>query len=72
MSIPSASEIRVMRAARGLSQFQAARLIGMNRDTWSRWETGKSSPSRFVWPKLRIALAAWDKAHPNRAPDPLA
>jgi transcriptional regulator with XRE-family HTH domain len=44
------SDIRAARKAAGLTQTEAAALIGVQRVTWTRWECGLSPPpSEYVW-----------------------
>lgn len=40
MTTPSPSEIRTYRLAAGLTQAQAAAVIGVDRRSWQRWEAG--------------------------------
>jgi len=42
--VPSPTDIRSARERTGLTQTEAAALIGVSRVTWTRWETGITPP----------------------------
>lgn len=43
---PAPTEVRAARAAAKLTQAAAAQLMGVDRVTWARWETGERNMSR--------------------------
>lgn len=43
---PWPERLRRFRTDRGLTQTDAAKLVGVDLRTWQRWEGGESSPSR--------------------------
>jgi len=48
--VTSAVHIRSAREQAGLTQTEAAALIGVTRITWTRWETGtRPPPSEHLW-----------------------
>lgn len=49
-----AEQIKAARAARGLSQSQAAKLVGVPRPTLQGWEQDRRRPNEFT---LRAVLA---------------
>lgn len=49
--------IKALRLHRGLTQVQAAKLIGITQGAWSHWEGDKASPDRCC-KKLLDLLAA--------------
>lgn len=50
MTAPNPMTIRLTRTAAGLSQRQAAALIGLHVNSWHRWEAGitKCHPDQFA------------------------
>lgn len=57
LKTPSKTAIKSWRIARGLSQEEAAALVGVTRQAWSRWETsGSVHPLRV--PALVEAMQA--------------
>lgn len=51
-----AANIRALRAARGLTQQQMARLSGLPRATWQHLESGGANPTVSVLHKVALAL----------------
>lgn len=49
-------EIREARKAKGLSQDQLAKMIGVTQGAVAQWENGLTHPSFEVLPKLSAAL----------------
>jgi hypothetical protein len=50
---PQANEIRAARAATGLTQTAAARLVQSTRRTWQQWESPEGTPAhRYMHPGL--------------------
>ena len=49
-------EIREARKAKGLSQDQLAKMIGVTQGAVAQWENGLTHPSFEVLPKLAAAL----------------
>jgi transcriptional regulator with XRE-family HTH domain len=45
----TAATIRAARELSGLTQSQAADLIGVSRPTWARWEAGGTPPTEHQW-----------------------
>lgn len=65
---PFGEQVKELRLAAGLSQFEAAVLLSYRPETISRWETGGPEPSR---PHERAAIiAALKKAARKRPPAP--
>lgn len=54
--MPVGETIRRLREKRGLSQDQASRLAGVNRNTWPFWEQGRRNPSPQMLPAIAYAL----------------
>ena len=48
--------IRELRKLRGLSQEELARLVGVERSTVSKWETGEAKPRADLFVKLAKTL----------------
>ena len=53
---PLHDNIRNLREARGLSQFQLADKLGIEKSNVSHWETGFSRPDHDMLPALATAL----------------
>ncbi len=51
-----ASNLRLLREGRGISQSQAAKLAGLPRPTWASLETGSANPTIAVLVKVAAAL----------------
>jgi putative transcriptional regulator len=47
--MPSPSEIRSARERAGLTQTEAAAILGYDRVTWWRYETGEQTPKPHEW-----------------------
>jgi transcriptional regulator with XRE-family HTH domain len=58
--LSEAERLVARRAALGLSQTRLARLLGVDRVTLYRWETGRSNPPS--WLLVRAALDALEAA----------
>ena len=43
------ADIRAARKRAGLTQTQAANLLGVTRVTWARWESGEQAPTVHQW-----------------------
>lgn len=52
-----ASQIRARRKARGLSQYDLGRLVGVSRPAVAQWESGYVRPSPEHEARLRVVLA---------------
>lgn len=48
--------IRELRKLRGLSQEELARIVGVERSTVSKWETGEAKPRADLFVKLAKTL----------------
>jgi len=55
---PSPAEIRATRAAAGLSQNAAAKLLYKTGRVWQYWEAGERRMDPAFWELFRIKLAA--------------
>lgn len=49
-------KLKKARLAKGLTQLQAAELVGVEVNTWARWEQGVRFPSRDLWAPIAEAL----------------
>jgi transcriptional regulator with XRE-family HTH domain len=54
MSFPT--KLKELRQARGLTQEQLAKLIGVNLRTYKRYEEGKTTPMISIYKRIVIAL----------------
>ena len=45
-------KLKAAREAAELTQLQAAKRVGVEANTWARWEQGVRFPSRDLWPKI--------------------
>jgi transcriptional regulator with XRE-family HTH domain len=54
MSFPT--KLKELRQARGLTQEQLAKLIGVNLRTYKRYEEGRTTPRIAIYKRIVIAL----------------
>ena len=52
-------ELRAERKRRCLKQYEAARQSGVSKDTWNRWELGKTWPKGAI---LKLLQRWWRRA----------
>lgn len=56
--MPSPAEIKEARVAAGLTQTQAAALVGVQPRAWRYWEVGGRKMSGAVWELFQIKVKA--------------
>lgn len=61
---PTREEVRAARAASGLTQAQAARLVWCSTRAWEQWEGGQRPMPGACWELFRIKVAPSPKAAP--------
>ena len=58
----------LFRRTLGLTQSEAARMLGVTRVTWNRWENGRTHPPDFLLKVLQVAIQAWKREQGKQSP----
>lgn len=61
-SNPAPDAIKAARAAAGLTQTQAAKLVHMEQRGWARWESGDRRMHPAIWELWQIKIGASDQS----------
>lgn len=67
MPVATADEVRQIRSIMGLTQSEAADLVGVSNFTWWRWEAGKRQVTEYYSSAIRAAYDSFlaDKQRPE-------
>ena len=57
----------LFRQTLGLTQSEAARMLGVTRVTWNRWENGRTHPPDFLLKVLQVAIQTWKREQTKQA-----
>ena len=57
----------LFRRTLSLTQSEAARMLGVTRTTWNRWENGRTHPPDFLLKVLQVAIQAWKREQDKKA-----